>query len=97
MKTKSLIDTKVEKFSILYRGCILLDAICKELHKGERKESIRKFNQNWNSLFPQINSVLEDIGINKSISEKLEDIIGEGDVFDASRYWMDWIKDERER
>lgn len=95
-------ETKLEELSIVCTGGILFSTLCKTAYRG-KLESLRMhgdFYPLWGEIFSEISSIFANIGIDKQIPENLSDfendIHGEGIMFNASSYWMDWIKGEYE-
>lgn len=44
----------------------------------------------WQESTAKINKILDNTGIDKRIEINIDEFFDEGEVFDASRYWLDW-------
>ncbi len=92
---KMPIDTKLEEISLLCNGCLILKLVFMQHRPGYYQiPGKSELHDKWNSLSIQINQALEEMAIEKRIPENFEDIFEDEELFDASRYWMNWMENQ---
>jgi hypothetical protein len=92
-------DKIFEELSIVCVGQILFGIFCKNRGKFQRGYGVDLYSF-WGEIFSKINLIFAKIGIDKQIPDNLSylenETDGEGILFNASSYWMDWISGEYE-
>jgi len=87
---KVMIQHKYEDLANLYIASFILHIHIKQ-GLGNRRYGLNS-KEIWRDLSTKVNELFNDNGINNQVSENLSDIIDQNDIFDASRYWLDWNK-----
>lgn len=78
---------KYEDLAYLYSACLILYL---ELHIEISHNPFHNTKELWRELALKVNNILNGNSIDYQVSENLSDIIDLDDIFDASRYWLDW-------
>jgi hypothetical protein len=86
---KVKIQHKYEDLANLYAASYILNMYLK--YRIGSPYPIRMDFQPWKELALKVNDIFNENGINDLVSENLSEIISQDDVFDASRYWLDWM------
>ena len=55
-----------------------------------RSDSDCMSEKSWREKITEINGLLNHIGINEKIDFSIDQLLKEGEIFDASNYWLDW-------
>jgi hypothetical protein len=81
--------------SVLAVGMVLFSAAAS--NEGPRyswrPDNMRQLVHPWTALSPELNRLLQEVGIEDALPLDLQEIIGPSDGwFDASSFWLDWAE-----